>query len=59
MLDGCGINQHFWVFGGAATNVKYQIRVTDLVTDDGVDLRQPAGPELGRHHRHQAFETCT
>jgi len=34
VLDGCAINDHFWVFGGAATNVKYQIKVTDLVTDE-------------------------
>ncbi len=28
VLDGCGINGHFWVFAGAATNIEYTIEVT-------------------------------
>lgn len=29
VLDGCGVNGHWWVFAAAATNVEYILRVTD------------------------------
>lgn len=29
VLDGCGTNDRFWVFGAATTNVEYTITVTD------------------------------
>ncbi len=32
VLNGTALNQHFWVFYGALSNVQYQIRVTDTVT---------------------------
>ncbi|MEM9554692.1 MAG: hypothetical protein AAGC60_10565 [Acidobacteriota bacterium] len=32
VLDGCGVNGHYWVFGAATTNVGYQILVTDTET---------------------------
>jgi hypothetical protein len=33
VLDGCVVNQHYWVFAGGLTNVQVQIRVKD--TDTG------------------------
>ncbi len=33
VLDGRGINGHFWVFYGALSNVEYTITVTDTETD--------------------------
>ncbi len=49
VLDGCGVNGHFWVFAGAATNVEYTIEVT--VQDGSAKsyfnrLGSPAAPIL-------------
>ncbi len=32
VLDGCGINGHWWVFAAATTTVGYQLRVVDTET---------------------------
>ncbi|HXO42181.1 MAG TPA: hypothetical protein VN999_12070, partial [Thermoanaerobaculia bacterium] len=32
VLDGCALNQHFWVFAGGLTNVEATITVTDTQT---------------------------
>ncbi len=32
VLDGCGVDQSFWVFSAATTNVEYTLRVTDSLT---------------------------
>ena len=29
VIDGCALNQHFWVFAAATTNVGYELTVTD------------------------------
>ncbi len=34
VLDGCGVNNHYWVFAALTTNVAYTIQVTD--TQSGV-----------------------
>lgn len=31
VLDGCGVNQHFWVFAAGLTNVRVEIEVYDTV----------------------------
>lgn len=38
VLDGCGVNQHHWVFAAAATDVGYTIKVRDttLAGEEGV-----------------------
>ena len=43
MLDGRGINGHFWVFYGALTNVGYSIRIRDLETGEVVIYQNPVG----------------
>jgi hypothetical protein len=43
VLDGRGLNGHFWVFYGALTNVEYEITVTDTQTGRSVTYRNPAG----------------
>jgi hypothetical protein len=36
VLDGCGINEHHWVYAAAATDLGYKITVTDTtLPDDG------------------------
>ena len=37
VLDGCGVNGHYWVFAASATDVGFEIEVTDTQTGD---LRQ-------------------
>ncbi|MEL7060844.1 MAG: hypothetical protein AAGN46_12550 [Acidobacteriota bacterium] len=32
VLDGCGVNDRFWVFLSAATDVEYEVTVTDTMT---------------------------
>ena len=29
VLDGCTVNNRFWVFAAATTNFEYRLRVTD------------------------------
>ena len=42
VLDGCGINGHYWVFGSAATDREYVVRVSDL--RDGAVQQYGRGP---------------
>ena len=48
VIDGCDFNGHHWVFAASATNLAYQIRVTDLDTsevrlyDNGLGMQAPA-----------------
>ena len=34
VLDGCAVNDYYWVFGASTTDLGYAIRVTDTVTGD-------------------------
>jgi predicted outer membrane repeat protein len=43
VLDGRGLNGHFWVFYGALTNVEYQITVVDTQTGEQVVYTNPSG----------------
>jgi len=43
VLDGRGINGHFWVFYGAMSNVEYTITVTDTVTGAVREYHNPEG----------------
>lgn len=43
ILDGRGINGHFWVFYGSLSDVEYDIRVTDTQTGDVRLYHNPAG----------------
>jgi len=42
-LDGTGINDHYWVFYGALSNVEYTITVTDTATGDSRQYFNPSG----------------
>ena len=58
VLDGCAINDHFWVFHAATTNVEYTLTVTDTVVGTtevyGNGLGTPAPTILVT----EAFATC-
>jgi len=43
ILDGRGINGHFWIFYGALSNVEYTITVTDTVTGAVREYHNPEG----------------
>ncbi len=58
VLDGCGVNDHFWVFAAATTNVEYTLQVTDTATGEvreytnRLGISSPAITDTG------AFATC-
>lgn len=47
VLDGCGVNGHYWVYSAATTDVEYRLTVTDTSTgtartyDNELGQRQP------------------
>jgi len=43
VLDGCLLNGHFWVFLASASNVAYDVRVTDLSTRETWTHQNPLG----------------
>lgn len=47
-LDGRPINDHYWIFYGALSDVKYEIRVTDTTTGAVKTYFNPAGNLCGQ-----------
>ncbi len=43
VLDGCALNDRFWVFAGATTTVEYTLRVTDTATGVAREYFNPLG----------------
>ncbi|HSS77805.1 MAG TPA: hypothetical protein VLV54_13815, partial [Thermoanaerobaculia bacterium] len=43
VLDGTTVNLHFWVYGGALSNVEYTLTVTDTLTGVTRSYHNPAG----------------
>jgi len=35
VVNGCWLNDHWWVFGSAATDLPYELAIEDLATDSG------------------------
>ncbi len=58
VLDGCGINDHFWVFAAATTNVEVTLRVTDTVTGVVRSYLNPLGQAAAAVTDAFAFATC-
>jgi len=58
VLDGCSLNQHFWVFASAATNVEYTLTVTDTQTGDTQEYFHPLGTPSPAITDTEAFATC-
>ena len=58
VLDACAINQRFWVFYAATTDVEFELTVTDTLTGTRAtytnELGNPAPPVLDT----DAFATC-
>ncbi len=58
VLDGCSTNGHFWVFGGATTDLGYRITVTDTVTDRARVYGHEGGPPAPAITDSTAFQAC-
>ena len=43
VLDGCAVNGHHWVYGASTTDLGYEIRVRDTVTDVAKVYRNEPG----------------
>jgi hypothetical protein len=55
-LDGCAINNHYWVFAAATTNVEYNLHVTDTETGATSTYTNPLGVAADAITDTQAFE---
>ncbi len=58
VLDGCEINNRFWVFSAATTDVEYTLRVTDTATGLVRSYSNPLGTAAAAITDTNAFATC-
>lgn len=58
VLDGCPLNQRFWVFAAASTSVEYTLRVTDEITGQERTYFNPLGTASPAVTDTGAFATC-
>ncbi len=58
-LNGCGVDQHYWVFAGGLTNVNVTMTVTDTQTGDVKTYVNPQGAAFAPILDTQAFATCS
>lgn len=58
VLDGCGTNNHFWVFAAAATNVEYTLTVTDTQSNATRTYSNSLGTQAPAITDTEAFATC-
>ena len=53
VLNGCGLNSHYWTFAGGLTDVNVVLTVTDTQTGGGEDLYQSPGNSLRADPGHE------
>ncbi len=58
VLDACGVNDHYWVFVAAATNVELHLTVTDTQTGQVRTYFNPLGRAVLPVQDTSAFATC-
>jgi len=58
VLDGCGVNDRFWVFHAATTSVEYTLTVTDTVTGQVRRYENPLGRNAPAVTDTDAFDVC-
>ncbi len=58
VLDGCGINNHYWVFTAGTTNVEYTLRVTDTQSGQVKTYNNALGQDAAAVTDAGAFATC-
>ncbi len=57
VFDGCGINDRFWVFSAATTDVEFTLRVTDTMSGTVKTYFNPLGVAAANTDT-DAFATC-
>ncbi|MEO8505818.1 MAG: PKD domain-containing protein [Acidobacteriota bacterium] len=58
VLDGCGLNQRYWVFAGGLTDVNVVLTVTDAKTHAEMVYTNPASTKFQPIQDTSAFATC-
>ena len=58
VLTGCGLNDHYWVFSAATTNVGYTLTVTDTMTGETRRYVNPLGTSAPALTDTAAFASC-
>ncbi len=58
VLDGCSLNQRFWVFAAASTDVEYTLRITDHAAGVVREYFNPLGTAAPALTDTDAFPTC-
>jgi hypothetical protein len=58
VLDGCTVNDHYWVFAAATTNVEYTLSVTDLHAGQQRQYVNALGASAPAITDAAAFATC-
>ena len=58
VLNGCGINDHYWVFSAATTNVEYTLTVTDTFSGEVRTYSNLLGVNAPAVTDTSAFATC-
>ncbi len=58
VLDGCGINEHFWVFAATSTDVGYTLTVEDLWTGERKTYTNPVGESAAAITDTEALAVC-
>jgi hypothetical protein len=58
ILNGCGVNSHYWVFMAATTNVEFTLRVTDTETGEVQQYFNPLNRLAPTLADTGAFATC-
>jgi tetratricopeptide (TPR) repeat protein len=59
VLRGCPVNNYYWVFAAATTNVEYTLTVTDMLTGDSTSYFNPLGNSAAAITDTQALATCS
>ena len=58
VIDGCGLNGHYWVFAGGLTNVAATITVTDMQTGAVKTYTNPQNTAFLPIQDTSAFDIC-
>ena len=58
VLDGCGLNDHFWVFYAATTDQQFTLSVRDTISGNTVEYINPLKHPADAVTDTLAFDTC-
>ena len=58
VLDGCALNNRYWVFAGGLTNTRVRLTVTDMQTGTSKQYNNPQGTAFQPIQDTGAFATC-